>query len=240
MSERITFPEQTKMDVIRRVLFYLESDLLGNYDYTDEEREAAYTSALKEYNRPDSPMQCVPHWAALGADSVEALFFSCEKQRMAGYYYLTYRMMSKEDCANAFTIIWPTLFRGAFNRQIPKQETLAILQSVDRNDLMDDDELKAYDNLPDELTIYRGVEEQNPRYIKSFAWTTSIDDAKWYAQRFCFNPEESPHFVYEARIAKKDIFAIWNYELVVNYKKLKDVHLIWQVTPEESMYKNAH
>lgn len=76
--------------------------------------------------------------------------------------------------------------------------------TVDREDrhfLMDEEERKALDELPDEVVIYRGdISEETT----GLAWSTSLKVAKWFANRF-----DSSYTVYTAKIKKENIAAYW-------------------------------
>ena len=48
---------------------------------------------------------------------------------------------------------------------------------------MDAKERKSLKRLPDELTIYRGIEERGTR--EGMSWTLDLDKARWFARRGC-------------------------------------------------------
>mgnify|MGYP000855781100 CR=1 FL=1 len=81
------------------------------------------------------------------------------------------------------------------------------------------------DNLPDEVTIYRGVTEYNKNMVKGLSWSLSLDTARWFAHRF----RENGH-VYKATINKKDVLALYTdrneSEVVVDFRRLQNIELI--------------
>lgn len=51
--------------------------------------------------------------------------------------------------------------------------------------LMDDaEEFQRFMDLPDTLTVYRGVTSYNADNIRALSWTLSLDTARWFAKRF--------------------------------------------------------
>lgn len=74
-----------------------------------------------------------------------------------------------------------------------------------RECVMDDTEWKLFDELPETLTIYRGIHGDGLKYGDKIglAWTLDKAKAKWFADRY-HHPKKR---VLSATIAKKDVFA---------------------------------
>lgn len=72
-----------------------------------------------------------------------------------------------------------------------------------------------------EINVYRGSKEDE--YYNALSWTTDIDVARKFAHRFTDNGT-----VYSTKIKKADILAYFEAEeeVVVNYKRIKDVEII--------------
>ena len=85
-------------------------------------------------------------------------------------------------------------------------------------------ELNVLKNLPDSITIYRGVGNYNNKDLNVFSWTLSYGVALWFAKRFGNAPE-----VYQADIQKTDVLAYFDIEkeIVVNPFKLKNIQKIY-------------
>lgn len=96
-----------------------------------------------------------------------------------------------------------------------------------REFLMDEEERKFYQGLPDVITVYRGC---NKKDKTGMSWTLSKDTAKWFSKRLLQQGE-----VYEAQINKADVYAYFNsrheQEILLNPKKLQNVHFIKVTTP---------
>ena len=104
-------------------------------------------------------------------------------------------------------------------------------KKCDKNTLMYEDELEAYNSLPDIVTVYRGVTSYNNKKIKVLSWTIDPEVAKWFAHRY-----QEQGQVYTATISKKNIFAYFGgrneAEVVVDPSKLKDIKLFLDLSEE--------
>jgi len=77
---------------------------------------------------------------------------------------------------------------------------LELFKKADKNYLMDEDDRKEYDKLPEKVKIYRGI--QKGAREDGLSWTTNKEVAEWFAKRFNHNGK-----IIEGWINKKDIFA---------------------------------
>lgn len=87
-----------------------------------------------------------------------------------------------------------------------------------RDGMMDDEEKKFLESLPEEFTIYRGHQVKNRL---GYSWTLSYWRAKWFAQRF----QNKRQGVVKARIKKSDVVAVLlgrnEFEIVAAPSKMK-------------------
>lgn len=94
----------------------------------------------------------------------------------------------------------------------------------EREKLMDADEQKILDALPDELTIYRGYDLTNS---KGWSWTLSEEKAEWFANRWREASPERRRNVATGRVRKKDVIAYFDgrneKEIIANPQKVKVV-----------------
>ena len=95
---------------------------------------------------------------------------------------------------------------------------------ADKQHLMNENELKIYDELPDEFLIYRGVGVG--REPHGLSWTRDIKMADWFAHRF--DKDDKAGYVQAATIKKPDVLAYFDTEdeIVAYYKDLMDIHII--------------
>ncbi|HEY1603668.1 MAG TPA: hypothetical protein VGG64_28965 [Pirellulales bacterium] len=71
-----------------------------------------------------------------------------------------------------------------------------------RHHIMEKDDRKAFEKLPDVLTIYRGGEHNG------LSWTVDKAKAKWFAKRLCFGTNKP--VVRTGTCQKKDVIAYFN------------------------------
>ena len=98
-----------------------------------------------------------------------------------------------------------------------------MFKSANSSVLMNKEELEVFNNLDDELTIYRGVTSYNADNVKALSWTLDIDKAEWFANRF----GEEDGTVYDAEIEKSHVLAYFGRrnesEEIVDSKYLIDI-----------------
>jgi len=102
---------------------------------------------------------------------------------------------------------------------------IKLFQRVCRSTLMTSEELEKYNDLPDKVVVYRGLQSDKTK-VRGMSWTLSIDKAKWFACRWQRVGE-----VYSAIIRKDGIFAYLNgrgeEEVVVNSRRLKEIQPVY-------------
>jgi len=85
------------------------------------------------------------------------------------------------------------------------------------------EEYDAYKELPNLITVYRGL-QRNSR-VRALSWTTELPIAMWFAKRFDNHGE-----VWQAQIRKKDVYMFTNnrneYEVVLNPRRLHKLKLL--------------
>jgi len=95
-----------------------------------------------------------------------------------------------------------------------------------RHLVMDEKERQAFDQLPPELTIWRGVNRQNA--VLSFSWTLDREKAVWFAHRFA--DDNDPLLLAEGRVSKAHVLAYFagrkEAEIVVFPEDVRDITVI--------------
>ncbi len=106
----------------------------------------------------------------------------------------------------------------------PKQELLALFTEFRPEDFMPDDVYEEYRKLPDVLTVYRGMNEDNEHIplTDAFRWTISEQTLIF---RENYGIESQDGRVYEAKIRKEDVFHydLDDHLLYVNPDKVFDI-----------------
>lgn len=141
---------------------------------------------------------------------------------------LTKNYLSLEDYSKFLIEAWMEDECSNRNVNVSKNEVLQLFKGSTKQYLMSEEEMNIYNQLPDIVTIYRGLPECNSENIKALSWTLSENIAIWFAERF-----EQGGYVYKAKINKKDILAYCNgrneEEVIVDYSKLCDIELLYEI-----------
>ena len=108
-----------------------------------------------------------------------------------------------------------------------KSETVELFYYGNQPQLMmDADEKTFFDQLPNELKIYRGVylNKKDDKYdFLGSSWTLDYEKAKWFAERRGFRENEYP-LVYSLNVHKEDVLSYFNRrnenEILIDYTKI--------------------
>lgn len=87
-------------------------------------------------------------------------------------------------------------------------EMVNFFKKADKRYLMSEEEYKVYENLPDIVTIYRGISDKRYSRKKSLSWTLDRKTAEWFSTRF--NSKEG--VVLEKKVHKDDILCYFSNE----------------------------
>lgn len=104
---------------------------------------------------------------------------------------------------------------------ISKKELIEFFKSANKKLLMTKEELETFNKLPEEVTIYRGLQTITSK-TNGLSWTLNIKIARWFAERW-----DNKGKVIKAKINKEDIFAIFKdrkeKEVIINPKKIMKI-----------------
>ena len=130
---------------------------------------------------------------------------------MAKYHlaYLKYAKphMSKNDFEKYLAFAWVHSENPNKDINVSISELIKWFRNSDKNNLMEADEQKYYDSLPETVEIYRGVAVGRAE-SEGLSWTCNYDTAKWFSERFDRDDEKG--YIIKAKIHKEDIFAYFN------------------------------
>lgn len=131
--------------------------------------------------------------------------------------------IDKKTCGNELGQIWPMLENNDSTDDETKEIMLDWLLSADKEVIMDENDLKAYMTLPEQVTVYRGM--QPGESVKGFSWSLDLSTAEWFSKRFSNDGK-----VYSTVVNKKDIIAYINsraeQEVILNYKIINEPVLL--------------
>lgn len=133
------------------------------------------------------------------------------------------KSMSKDDLSKILADAWVTTEEPNLDPNLSKTKLLSLFKLANPEVLMNDEELKVFNELEDTVTIYRGVISYNADNVKALSWTLDYDKAEWFANRF----NEENGTVYEAQIERLHILAYFDRrnesEIIVDPKYLIDI-----------------
>lgn len=164
--------------------------------------------------------------------NVDDLFFSIPPLMQYHALLMTHFHFSEKDYNKLLRTIWT-------ENNYPNIQSNSVIVSLFRianpGLLMTKKEQKMFNKLPDNVTIYRGVETKKHKK-RSLSWTPDIDVAKVFANRHTALLIEEDRKIIQASIKKKYVFAYFinkvmikefdETEVVVNPDYLKDIRTI--------------
>lgn len=152
--------------------------------------------------------------------------------RMLTKYHLSYLKyakpyMSRRDFEEWLAHAWVSSENPNQDANVSISTLIQWFKSANREHIMSQTELEYYRQLPEVVTIYRGVALGRAEQ-QGLSWTCNLDTAKWFAHRFDTRNESG--YVLKGKVAKEDIFAYFNSrgedEILCNSKKVKNIEKV--------------
>lgn len=151
-------------------------------------------------------------------------------RRVRKSYRLTYlkllvsrKIITLQECGNLLASVWSSIEIINHDTNVSKSTVLNWIKHADKHVLMDVNEYKVYEALPNVITIYRGC--KNITDAHGISWTLSQETAKWFAERFSRNNK-----VYTAQIEKKHVIGYLadrgEQEVLVDYRYLQNIEIL--------------
>lgn len=142
------------------------------------------------------------------------------KQQLPFFFKETKKYVNKKDFSKFLGDMWTLIESPSHAPNVTNKQLVNYFKQADKEYVMNQEELKLYNSLPDEITIYRGVEENKKNSTKALSWTLNKDKAKWFATRY-----EDKGTMFTAKIKKEDVLAYFNSrkeeEVVIDYDNLE-------------------
>ena len=146
------------------------------------------------------------------------------------------KFLSTEEFSDLLGDAWVTSEYANLDANVSKQQLLKLFKSADKSKLMSEDELETFEDLDDEIVVYRGVGSLNKNNIKALSWTTSFGKAKWFSERYGKGGK-----IYTATINKENVLAYFDRknedEVIVDFTALQNIKPTTK--PESPPQKNA-
>ena len=156
------------------------------------------------------------------AKSAYEIYMMVTKPYGLTFLKFVYPNLSQGDMSNILSSAWTRAEAPNRDVNVSKAKLLAMFKAADPASLMDEEELKRFQELEDTVTVYRGVTSLNADNVKALSWTLDQETAEWFAHRF---GEDGT--VYEAQISKEHIYAYFGgrneAEVIVDPKHLMDI-----------------
>jgi len=151
-------------------------------------------------------------------NSLSTLFICMSSPYRIQFLHLIKDYITKEELSEQFEWIW---VQTEFPHQYPVKMLLDLFKASDPNVLMNAEERAKFDELPDEIVIYRGLQATKAK-AKGLSWTLNLEKAKWFANRW-----KKTNKIFKTTIKKKDVFALFTGrgedEIIINPYKIKEI-----------------
>ena len=181
----------------------------GSYDFLDISKEENLEKLYEQLRK-----------VIENAPTVRKLFLLVTQSHRRTFFQYINSYLSQKDYGEILREIW--IFTEAQSYDVNVSlNTMQWFKKADKQYLMNEGEREILEEMSEEITVYRGSKEDE--YYNALSWTTDIDVARKFAHRFTDNGT-----VYSTKIKKADILAYFEAEeeVVVNYKRIKDVEII--------------
>ena len=132
------------------------------------------------------------------------ILVSIRKSYRITFFKYVNKYLSSEDFALLLKNAWITTENISDDANVSMKELVKWFKMADKEYLLDEEESKLLSELPNGVSIYRGVRSEDYKY--GMSWTLSLEKAKWFAARF----DTDTQIVYKAVIQKQDILAYIN------------------------------
>lgn len=142
------------------------------------------------------------------------LFMMVKKPYRLSFFCEVSQYLSVEDYNEILSWVYKDIEYPNYDNDV--EELVNHFEIINRDLFMDEEDKQMYENLPTTFTVYRGIRTED--YYDALSWTTDIDTAKWFAQRFNHNG-----FVATATINKEDVYCCYTQEseVVVNPHRIQ-------------------
>lgn len=160
-------------------------------------------------------------------ESISDILFRIRKPFIFSFLerLLEEQIISEKECGNLAAEYW-SIIEFPSRDSVNKETILEWMSAADKDKLMNNDDLKVYNSLPEVLTVYRGCE--NIDGLNGMSWTLSEDIAQFFANRYFKRSQNGT--IYQAKINKTDVICYINdreeQEIIVDYRKLYDIEQI--------------
>ena len=161
------------------------------------------------------------------ANSIEDIMYRIRLPYHFAFLKYAKQYMSKKDFDKWLGTTWTSSENPNQDKNVTINQFITWFKAADKKLLMEEEDYKVYAELPEEITIYRGVAVGRAKQ-KGLSWTCNIDTARWFSKRF--DTDKKKGYILKAKIKKSDVFAYFNTrnedEILCNSKNIYDIERI--------------
>lgn len=232
----IKFPKETNMEGLKELalsLLYLDiqktrfSPIVVSHPFTSTGTTAQVINGeIRMLNLVESE-EDLNTWRKGMTDIINetdkpySLYFLINKPYALAFVKFAIPYLSQKDFSSLLSDAWIRTEMPSNDSNFKPSEFIKLFKNAEKESLMDAEELQQYNELPDTVSVYRGVKSDRPNKVLQLSWTLDPDKAEWFAKRF-----DEDGVVYEATIDKKNILALFSRrgeaEIIVDLDYLRD------------------
>lgn len=154
-------------------------------------------------------------------NSISRIFMMFQKSYRLTFLKYVKKYLTKKEFAEQLKDVWIMSENPNNDVNVSIGTLVRWFQSADKKYLMNEEEYEIYENLPDQVRVYCGVNKfENP---KGLSWTLSLDTAKWFANRWSHDGSEDG-YIQTALVNKSDVLAYFGdrgeSEVIIDGRKL--------------------
>ena len=177
---------------------------------------------MLDLRKEDDLQKCREIWIKRiqEGDLLRIYMFIRTPYKMTWFKYCN-EFMNEEDYGKYLEDCWVSQENPNQDVNVSRKESVSLFKKANKKYLMTEEDYEYFNNLPEEIEIWRGVSPGREEY--GLSWTDDYGKAVWFKERFERDSVEG--YLLHAKINKRDVLAYFNSrnesELVVDVFKIK-------------------
>lgn len=112
--------------------------------------------------------------------------------------------LSEEDFTVSLAENWVLSENPNQDKNVSRKKFISWFRKADKKLLMEEEDYEVYKNIPETITLYRGVCDSHARL--GLSWTASYEKAKWFASRW----NSKNGYILKVTVSSEDILCYLN------------------------------